>query len=284
MKRALTIFAVLSLLFVSAVAFAKYVGEGEDFDLKHTLPRTTAQPHAEEPPQALDAPEPRVELVPDPDETLPVDEDLALWARTAMEEWAPKPTKWCTQRGCTKDSTELRFGFSEDVSAVVADEPAIFANDATKTLTTAHVLSVAHHEGTYLAWVNDGSCNDDAWRARAWTNGTTWAKDVCDNGHAWTLFQLHNEGYAIYGAPSWDWAHLDMAKAKHGGELGLYGHVVLGPEMIAHRRRAVRVALHRLRTSVPTLCGYTGEPGPCPKGHQRAEFARKYAETHPLKP
>jgi hypothetical protein len=279
MARVVFVFSILAVLFVSILAFAHYVGDGPDFELKTSAPRAFPQPHADEPPVDLE-PSPRlVEVKPDPDDAIVSEPALVSYVQTAMAEWAPKPSKWCTKVGCTKDSTALRVGLSEDIAAIVGDEPPIFREDGNWAHTLALVATLAFFEGAFLDFVDDGRCNDNAWRARAWDRGEIWAKDICDNGHAYTLFQLHNEGYVLYDAShAWGWAHPDQAK----GDFGIYGHTILADELMKHRRRAVRVVLHRLRTSVPTLCGYTGEDAPCPKGRMRAEHARKYAAAHPM--
>ena len=280
MKRALFVYAFLAVLFISLIALASTRYEYDGYT-PSSFPRGQAQPFGEEPRQDNEPSSRLFEVVPDPDDVLEVNRPLADYARVAMEQWAAKPSKWCTKLGCARDSTELRSKLADDMSAVVSAEPAIFPGNPTKEKTIGQLATIALFESGFVYYVADGSCNDAEWRLAAWARQETFKKNVCDKGNAFTVFQLQNEGYVVYGAPGWGWTHLPEAVSKHGGDLGIYGHAVLGDEMLAHPRRAVRVALHRLRTALPSLCGYSGEAGPCPKAALRVAFARDYATKHP---
>ena len=68
---------------------------------------------------------------------------------------------------------------------------------------------------------------------------------------------------------------------------GVKRDVIRGSDMIADRRKAVRVALHMLRRATlpgrTNLCGYTGEmEAGCPKGAKRLNFALDWSRKHPF--
>lgn len=126
------------------------------------------------------------------------------------------------------------------------------------------LAALGYFEGArYAKYVDDGSCNDPAWRKdpanavmlRSWGD--------CDGGYAHSIFQIH--------------PIVDPSSS-------LYGLCSL--KAISDRRGAAECALAIARRSVDStgsLSGYTGEDSTyCPKAEQRMKFALDAIEKHPF--
>jgi hypothetical protein len=144
-----------------------------------------------------------------------------------------------------------------DVAAVTLAEPRAFDGDSSGQRTALLLLSIARWEtgGSWAAWVDDGRCNDPAWRA---AHAALMKGGDCDGGAAYGLWQVH--------APGDDPA--------------------VGRTYVADRRVGIRAALAVARASLESgrgLCGYSGEQPPhCPKAALRLETARRWVTEFPF--
>lgn len=167
---------------------------------------------------------------------------LALYLATAILSQRPH-----TDPGLAQD-------VAEDVAAVVAEEEPAFANDDDRSRTGVLMVSIARFESEYAKWVDDGRCNDAAWRQSA-DGKREMRKGDCDHGHAYSLWQVHP--YAGHDAAD-----------------------------LTDRRKAISAALELARRSLRMgagLCRYTGEPlDNCPKGTARLEAAKDWSRKHPF--
>jgi hypothetical protein len=169
---------------------------------------------------------------------------LTTYVLAAMVAWCPKV-----------DPGRLR-SVAEDIAAVSLEQEPLFKDDAARSRTALLLASVARYESNFAPWVDDGRCNDPAWRESQEGRRTHRGSD-CDGGRAYSLWQVHP-----YAGAS-------------------------GPAMLADRRTAVREAVARLRVSLDAgrgLCWYTGETGDCPKGEIRLRTALVWAVGHPFPP
>jgi hypothetical protein len=148
-----------------------------------------------------------------------------------------------------------RGSIARDVAVVSLAEPRAFDDDADGHKTALLLLSLADHESHFATWVDDGSCNDPAWRAE---HPALLAGKDCDGGHAFTIFQLHVLGDSVE----------------------------LGRALIRDRRAAARAALAVARASLESgrgLCGYVGEAYPkCPRAQVRWDSAVAWQEQFPF--
>jgi hypothetical protein len=199
---------------------------------------------------------------------------LATYIVTAMLSWSP--VKDHTTRGESEAEVLARYDAIALDDATVAldpDETTLFPADPSKAETALLVASMGFWETRYWKHVDDGLCNDHTWRAEH-------KRPLeCDGGQAWSLWQIHT-GFAT--KRGWDHGLL-----LEGGEWRYDAAGYKGPELIADRKVAVRVALHMMRKSMRmsgTLCGYTGEAAPCPKARERLELATRYFREHPFAP
>jgi len=168
---------------------------------------------------------------------------LALYLLTVLTIIAPK-----------LDMTRAR-SISTDIAAVVVSDERAFRDDADGHKTALLLLSIAHFETgkSWAAWIDDGRCNDPAWRAThaSWLRGGD-----CDGGRSYSMWQLLVPGNPRYGK-----------------------------SLVANRQLAVRAALAHARMSLQlngNLCAYSGERPPhCSKAKTRLETAREWAERFP---
>lgn len=184
---------------------------------------------------------------------------LTVYIATALATWFPPATAEIRLREET---------VATDIVHVVDDpsEPVVFGSKAEDALVLAF-LSVA--EGGMAAWVDDGRCNDKAWRAGP--GRALLASGDCDGGRAYSLWQIHvGAGVALTPSGGWVSAHYAAPGAS----------IVSKHDVLSDRKTAVRVALHIVRESVRVtkgLAGYTGERGARhPKADYRLNMPRAY--------
>ena len=173
-----------------------------------------------------------------------------------------------------KEAYETRAAtIADDIVAVVSEEtePAVFPQDDDRHKTATLIATLAFWESNFQLYVDNGSCDDRAWRKTREGRATLLSGD-CDGGWAYSMFQIHPEG-GIALEPGGGWHH----------EFG----AIDGQAMLADRKVAVRVALHMARQSIghgAGLCQYSGEIGPCPKAAARLSFAQRWWAAHPYQP
>jgi len=173
---------------------------------------------------------------------------LAIYVLAAM-------LAWTRPHGVPRDDADRAWltGIADDIAAVSLEEAPLFRDDPLRVRTALVVASVARFESSFADWVDDGRCNDAAWRLVSLEihHGST-----CDGGHAFSLWQIHP-----FAGPT-------------------------GQAMIGDRRVAIREAIARMRVSLDAgkgLCWYTGESGDCPKAEVRLRTALVWEKGHPFK-
>jgi hypothetical protein len=127
---------------------------------------------------------------------------------------------------------------TEAASLARAEEPVWRNDDGTRTARL--LMCVAFYESGFRGYVDDGRCDDAAWRATP-TGRRIMRRGDCDGGHARSLWQLH----------------------RFSGD----------------RHDAIREALRRMRASVANgsgMRGFTGEWTPvAPKAKERLDCASR---------
>lgn len=154
------------------------------------------------------------------------------------------------------DRNEARYlEIATDIASVATSEPALFRDDASRTKSALVLLSIAFWESGFSAKVDRGEL-------------------LGDRGLAVSLWQIHDEGGLVM-LPS-GYAHArDVPGATD---------IVTAARLKADRRLAARMALHIALGSLKRsggLCGYSGEPGPCPRAKLRLEHAIQWYRSHP---
>jgi hypothetical protein len=129
------------------------------------------------------------------------------------------------------------------------------------------LAAIAYYEGSrFSAYVDDGRCNDKAWRKDPANARTMKLGGDCDGGHAHSLWQIH------------------AIKAVRGSADHL--EAICGIEHIDGRFEAARCALEIARRSMSergNLSWYAGESAYVhPKADERLKFARKAVHEHPF--
>ncbi len=190
---------------------------------------------------------------------------LEAYVLDAMHAWAP-PT--------TMIDRDVRHydGIAHDIAEVVSAEPPVWSDDHAKSKTAILLAAIAFWESHFWKHVDDGTCNDPIAAKKAYALIARTGN--CDGGWAYSLWQIHPEGGIVLTNDN-GWKHSWDAPGEKA---------VTGPDMIKDRRVAARVALRMARASITrsgTLCGYSGEPGPCPKAAIRLDFAKTWTRTHP---
>jgi hypothetical protein len=191
--------------------------------------------------------------------------DLTTYLLTAMLAWVPAKAHQARE---TADATQARYAsIASDVAIVASDpaEPPLFQGSDGRVRTALLLLSVAYWESAFRPDVDGGRCKPPE----------------CDNGHAFTLWQLHPEdGYIFDGdvytyarnrSPSW--------RAEHTSE------IFDGQALVRDRKLAAKIALHILRFSIKnsgSLAIYTGEGHNGPKARQRMDYAARWLKSHPF--
>ena len=187
---------------------------------------------------------------------------------------------------------------SHDIAEVALDptEPPIWKEDLTRARTATMMLSIAFWESRFRSFVDEGKCNDPAWRASPEGQETMRKWGTCDQKLARSLWQIHAEkGITVFHV-NYDDESQEIQKrewcysAECGDEDG--GRVITPEDMISDRKNAARVALHMASRSIRNnarLCQFTGEGGlgddGCPKGEIRYDWAegpRGYSRKHPF--
>lgn len=204
---------------------------------------------------------------------------LVLYLLKAMLSWIPL----ANFAPVSTEHTMARYtSIAESIADVTLDttETAVLPSHTSDDGILGNALllaSVAAFEGGYHEYVDDGSCNDHAWRL---ANPEVIRRGGCDGGHAWTIWQIHTMGgLVLTGQYVTGYMYVDDAR-QHPET------IVTGPRMIADRKLAARTALHIMRLSMHdhhSLCAYTGEPcsGPMPLAVARLSRPIQYGNSHP---
>ena len=223
---------------------------------------TATEAPAESPPTVDDVPVPE----PKPDTS-----KLEAYLLEAMTKWAPASTM------PGRDVAHFP-AIAHDVAEVVLDplEKALWEPDPGKGKTATLLAAMAFWEGRFWKHVDDGTCNDMAKRRQKKVRELLFTTGDCDGGIAYSLWQLH--AYGVVLTDDGEWKYSWDAPGKKS---------LTGADIIADRKLAARLALHMIRKSFRlsghTLCGYSGEPGPCPKAKMRLQFAENWSARHPFK-
>jgi hypothetical protein len=158
-----------------------------------------------------------------------------------------------------------RIAIATDIATVVLSEPRAFDGDADGQQTALLLVSIAHYETgrSWASWVDDGRCNDEAWRTshKLWmTEHATGKVHDCDGGNAYSMWQIHVPG--------------DSHEA--------------GMALVRDRKAAIRAALAIARASIQAgvgLCHYSGEAFPhCRLANARLQTARSWVTRFPYNP
>lgn len=207
-------------------------------------------------------------------------QNLVAYILTAMLSWVPLHS--LTTYGETEEQASSRLhSIASDIAFVALDpnEPPVFARGDGRMKTALLQAAIASLETGYQKFVDDASCNRADWHADRRGN--------CDGGHAWSLWQVHifGNGYIFKDDGTLGTAMTSSAwLSSHPEEV-----VIKGPQMVADRKVAVRVAQRLERTSLlqyHSLCGYSGESceeGRHPKAKARMDRAMDYLQRHPYK-
>jgi hypothetical protein len=190
---------------------------------------------------------------------------LTTYLLTAMLSWMPTKNHQARE---TQDAAKTRYeSIAADVAAVTLDpsEPALFQGSDGRVKTALVVLSVAFWESAFRVDVDSGQCKPPE----------------CDNGHAFTLWQLHPEDGFIFDGDVYTFARNRSAawRADHASE------IFDGAALVRERKLAAKIALHMIRYSVKaagSLGIYTGERGNGPKAQTRMNHAVKWLKGHPF--
>jgi hypothetical protein len=203
-------------------------------------------------------------------------QNLVEYVFAAMLAWIPVHN--LTQYGETEVEAKARMrSIAEDVVSVALDanEPPSFKQADGRVKTALLQVAIASMETGYQKFVDDGSCNQVGYHADR--------RGDCDGRHAFSMWQIHvaGNGYilledgtltsAMYASPE--------IKASHT--------IIRGPELLADRKTAIRVAQRIERDSLHqhhSLCAYSGES--CdedrhPKAKARLDRAMDYYQKHP---
>jgi hypothetical protein len=197
---------------------------------------------------------------------------------TAMLSWVPVTN--LTPYGETEDQAMGRMhSIAEDIATVVLDrdEPPIFAAAEGRIKSGLLLASIASFEGGFQKFVDDGICNRRDFIGDRRGN--------CDGHHAFSLWQIHvaGDGYLLLEDGS-----LGSVYYSPPDVVRSHPNVIKGPELIADRKTAIRVAQRIARDSLKryhSLCAYSGES--CdddtrhPKAKARLERAVEYYRHHP---
>jgi hypothetical protein len=152
-----------------------------------------------------------------------------------------------------------RVSITQDVATVTLAQDRAFDNDENGQRTGLLMLSLADYETghSWSAWVDDGSCNDPAWRE----SHKLWMRNGdCDSGKAWSMWQVHAPG----------------------------DNPEIGRTYVVDRKNGIRAALLVARESLKAgvgLCHYTGEAFPrCRLGDRRLNTAKDWVTKYPFRP
>lgn len=223
--------------------------------------------------------------VPVQPEALPSEEEakveqLADYVLSAMNSWA-KPDAF------SADYDPI----AHDIASVALDpkEPPIWKEDKDRSRTAIMLASIGFWETRYRAYVDDGLCNDKAWRASPEGQEMMRKFGFCDGGIARSIWQIHADWGGIVVLPAnYDDESQDIAKREwcYANECAEDDSFVVKPEEFTNRKLAAYVALHMARRSIRGtggLCQFTGEVEVgCPKAAARYDWAADYSRKHPF--
>jgi hypothetical protein len=178
---------------------------------------------------------------------------------------------------------------AHDIAVVVSDpkEPPIWKEDTDRGRTATILVSIGLWETRFRAYVDEGKCNDKAWRASA-EGQNLMRMGRCDGGIARSIWQIHADWGGIVVLPvNYDSDDGNKREWCYANEYSDDDGIVVKPADFLDRQLAARVALHMARASIRKgagLCQFTGEygPGGCPKGDTRLLWAEKYSSQHPF--
>ncbi len=205
---------------------------------------------------------------------------LSQYLLDAMNTWA-KPDSY----SAPYDS------IAHDIAVVALDpkEPPIWKDDVSRVRTATLLLSLAFWEGKFRAYVDEGRCNDRAWRKTAEGIKLMHMSGSCDNGIARSIWQIHADwGGIVVVDANYDDGAKELSKREwcYASQCGDDDGSLVKPEGFLDRQSAARVALHMARRSIRKnvgLCQYTGEQdNVCPLGVLRYNWAKTYNSKHPF--
>lgn len=190
---------------------------------------------------------------------------LSTYLLSAMLSWMPTKNHHFREPA---EAAQARYeAIATDVATVALDqaEPPIFKGPDGRVRTALVLLSVAFWESAFRVDVDNGSCKPPE----------------CDQGHAFSVWQLHPEDGFIFDGDVFTFARNRSAawRAEHAAE------IFDGPALVRDRKLAARIALHMIRYSVRntgSLAIYTGERGNGPKSRQRMSHAMDWLRGHPF--
>lgn len=210
-------------------------------------------------------------------------QNLVVYIFAAMLSWVP--VRNLVPYGETEDEVNVRFhSVAEDIVTVALDasEPSVFARGDGRVKTALLLAAVASFEGGFQKFVDDGSCNKRGYHADR--------RGDCDGGHAFTFWQLHvaGNGYILLEDGTLGSVFYSPAAVVKAAEES--GSIIRGPELLADRKIAIRVAQRIMRDSLRqhgSLCAYSGEScdesaGAHPKASARFDRAKAYFAAHPF--
>lgn len=202
--------------------------------------------------------------------------DLIAYLVAAMLLWSP--TK--DHRPDSPEQTTARYeSIAETIAHVTLDptETPLFRGMNGRERGAVQLAAIAFFESKFWSYVDDGLCNDHAWRHLHARRGTP-GEPICDGGLAVSLWQVHTR----FGLDN----HLDgILLEGQGWRHGVGGFIE--SDLLSNRELAARVALHSVRQSMGrtgSLCGYTGESemSGCPKAKARRALADAYWRGRPF--
>jgi hypothetical protein len=205
-------------------------------------------------------------------------EALITYILTAMLTWCPVASYYVPYGETEEQATTRMKVVAEDIVTVAMDssEPPVFSGPSGRLKTALLEASIGSFETSFQKFVDEGKCNAPGFHADRRGN--------CDGGTAFTFWQIHvfGGGYILLDDGSLSTALLSPALAHARPDL-----VVSGPQLLADRQTAVRVAqrvIHKTMHDYHSLCGFTGEPctGSHPKADHRLERAQVYMQQHPF--
>lgn len=179
-------------------------------------------------------------------------ETIVKYVVAAMLFWSPPSAHPDKNK---EQLTAYYESIATDIVTVALDpeEPPVMKGAHPRRATSILLAALAAKESNFEPRIDLGKC----------------LRHECDGGYAFSMWQIHPEiGIKLVG---------ETFRHDRDG--------MKGPELIADRKKAVRVALHMARSSMKstgTLCFYTGEPyDDAPKAEVRLSLARSYLESHP---
>lgn len=265
MKNAFRSLLVLAALFVSLVALAHVVDSPPPARAGVASAAASVVPSAP-PPVVAPAPAP-----PAPPWQAPV--QLVDYLEHAMLAFSP-PAKQAGpathHRAIAKDLADL---------ASWPGEPRMFADDPHGAHGALVIASIGFLESRYRDYVDEGKCNDLAWRATKEGQKLLTLGD-CDGGRAvgFVQVQFPATGILLRGDGGWHDAAYDQPDDNERA-------TVYKADALADRKVLILVALAMARQSIKRGAGlaqYCGGEHAAAKGKERLETATTYWTRHPF--